>query len=639
MIADVRLGLRLAAGGGGARERSRAGAVVLADGVGAAVLLTTLAIAHSETQLGPTLYSAAETQRLVAAVVATVCLPVVVLVATAARLSASLRDRRLAGLRLLGLSPLRTRLVAAVESGAGALVGCLLGVVLFWLARPFVSGVQVAGRDWSDTTFTPSTLPAVLVVMGLPLLAVGVGVLPTRGLGGGLLRASRRDGVRRPSLWRLLPLVAGLALTAVTIGGADGDSISDARAYTFFAAVGLCGIGVVAVVPAFTRLLADLLVRVPGSPTLRIAGRRLQAQPAGVSRIVSGLLIGLFLVTGGRMVVGAFEDTPQYRDAARAVEGGRAEYALFSPGVAPRTALSAVRPVAGVQGTYVEQLLQTPCRGAGDCLTAFVGSCADLGVAVPGIAGCDDGAVSWLGRRPDGVGAWSSPLAWHVASGPGQRGRLLLPVPEARIELPGDDAADLVADRGVQVFVPVSTPGVRDLAGPGWGVPVVVADPSQATQDGLQAAVASVSPGGEAYPRFGRDEYDFVAGLRAIVWAVATVVLTIGLLGFAISTIDRTVGRRAEMVSLQLLGTSRRVIRAAQWWEAALPLALGLPLAVALGWSVGSGYLALGGALDARPWQSVLALGVTSALAGALIAGLTVLACAPPVRADLIRRE
>jgi hypothetical protein len=122
------------------------------------------------------------------------------------------------------------------------------------------------------------------------------------------------------------------------------------------------------------------------------------------------------------------------------------------------------------------------------------------------------------------------------------------------------------------------------------------------------------------------------------VWAVAAVVLAVGLLGFAIAALDRTIDRRAEMVSLQLVGTPRRVIRAAQWWEAALPLALGLPLAVLLGWSAGSGYLALGGALEAQPWESVLALAGVSVAAALVVAGLTVIACAPRLRADLIRR-
>jgi len=73
----------------------------------------------------------------------------------------------------------------------------------------------------------------------------------------------------------------------------------------FFAGVALLRIGVVLLVPTFVRLVADLLLTATARPTLVIAGRRLQAQPAAVNRVISGLLIGPFLVTGARGVVAA----------------------------------------------------------------------------------------------------------------------------------------------------------------------------------------------------------------------------------------------------------------------------------------------------------------------------------------------
>lgn len=80
-----------------------------------------------------------------------------------------------------------------------------------------------------------------------------------------------------------------------------------------FAGIGLTGIGVVIVVPVFVRLLADLLHRFSPGPATLIAARRLQAQPAGVARVIAALMIGLFLVMGARCVVVAFGRTPQIR--------------------------------------------------------------------------------------------------------------------------------------------------------------------------------------------------------------------------------------------------------------------------------------------------------------------------------------
>ncbi len=571
-------------------------------------------------------------RNLLAAVVTVVAMSVLVMVASVARLSAGVRDRRLAGLRLLGLTPARTRVVAAVESGAGAVVGGVLGLGLFWLTRPVVSQLEIAGRDWSGTSFTPWPLAAAVVVVGLPALSVAVALLPTRGLSRGMLALAKLDAARMPSPWRLLPLGVGLLLIGVR-PPTDGD-ISDFRLAVFVAAVVLCGLGALLVVPVLTQLIAELLVRVPGRPAVRIAGRRLQTQPAGVSRVVAGMLIGLFLVTGARMVLGAFEAQDSYVSAALAVEGDHAPYQVDLPrGIDLEAAADRLAEVDGAHGAYIDWSVHTPCGGVkSPCLTAFVGSCADLAVAVPGVSGCDDSTPAWVGRGEAAWGDKSSDVLWRN----GQGEHLRLPAPTTTIAVPTD--SDPIRADNLQAFIPTSTPGLAALLAPRYEDVAVVVQPEPGIQGELRAVAQELAPGARVYPSFWTDDYEFIAGLRALVWAVAAVVLAIGLLGFAIAAVDRSIDRRAEMVSLQLVGTPRRVIRAAQWWEAALPLALGLPLAVLLGWSAGSGYLALGGALDAQPWESVLGLAGVSVAAALLVAGLTVIACAPRLRADLIRR-
>lgn len=636
MIADVRLGLRLARGGE-AGGRLRGAAHVLAQLVGSFVMLTTLAIIRAE--LDTPAYERDDLGLLVLTVVATIGVPVLVLVATAGRLSAVLRDRRLANLRTLGLSRSRTRLVAAVEAGATGLAGSVLGLIVFWISRPVVSNLQVGDRDWSSSAFAPWPLAAFLVVVGLPLAAVVVALVP----GAHASPAERTRTVaaptqKRPGLWRFAVLAIGLVAVAVsTIGAAE--EIDMIWLYLLMGGGVLCAVGLLLVVPVLTRLIADVMVRVPGRPSVRIAGRRLQSQPAGVSRIVAGLLIGLFVVAGGRMVIGAWEDTPQYRAADQAIHEGPADYSVSSSDG------GAVEPLAaldGVLGAFENRVVLFDCEDDGLCLSCFVGTCHDLESAVPDAVGCRDDRVAWLDDPSDVPLGPGNTMLWNGASDP--------PSLSARAPTPGaDDVITSPASTyGVgdamqaQVFIPIGTPGMAHLADKGRGdsTPeiVVEVDPQIMSEAELRQALHQIDPRADVFPMFDETELNFVAGLRALVWAVAAVVLAIGLLGFAIATVDRSVARRSEMVSLQLVGTPRSVIRAAQWWEAALPLLLGVLLAVASGTAVGAAYLALADSYDASPWGSVVTLGAVS-LAGAIgIAGLTVVACAPRIRADLIRR-
>lgn len=646
MIADVRLGLRLARGGE-AGGRLRGAAHVVAQLVGSFVMLTTLAIIKAE--LDTPAYERDELGLLVLTVIATIGVPVVVLVATAGRLSAVLRDRRLANLRTLGLSRSRTRLVAAVEAGANGVAGSGLGLIAFWISRPVVSNLQIGGRDWSSSTFAPWPFAAFLVVVGLPLAAVVVALVPGA-------QASSVPGIRtvvaptrkRPGLWRFVVLAVGLVAVAVsTIGAAD-----DIDMIWFYLLMGggvLCAVGLLLVVPVLTRLIADVMVRVPGRPSVRIAGRRLQSQPAGVSRIVAGLLIGLFVVAGGRMVVGAWEDTPQYRAADQAIHEGPLRYEVNADGETRDDLAVVLASLDGVEGSYVDRRVRTECteEEGSLCLEGFVGTCKDLEAAVPDVAGCREDRVAWL----DGEFSYrddAGPSIRWLGPGPddqsGPTGRT--PVPAVDAAITSKSAAYGVGSAmNAQVFIPIGTPGMKALAdsereNTQFGT-IVQVDPNRMSEAQFVDAVRVIDPRAEVYSDQNSDSYaelNFVAGLRALVWAVAAVVLAIGLLGFAIAMVDRSVARRAEMVSLQLVGTPRRVIRAAQWWEAALPLLLGVLLAVASGTAVGAAYLVIGDSYDASPWGSVVTLAAVS-LAGAVgIAGLTVIACAPRIRAELIRR-
>src|SRR5699024_11046053 len=90
------------------------------------------------------------------------------LVATTSQLSVRLREQRLANLRLLGMTPAHTRLVAVVEVGAFAVLGWLVGEALFVPLRPLLARIQVGGEPYPLQYLGPHLLDHLLVALLVP---------------------------------------------------------------------------------------------------------------------------------------------------------------------------------------------------------------------------------------------------------------------------------------------------------------------------------------------------------------------------------------------------------------------------------------------------------------------------------------
>ncbi|HET6562312.1 MAG TPA: FtsX-like permease family protein [Marmoricola sp.] len=639
MRAAIALGLRLTGAGGGA-ARLRSLLVALATALGTALMLAIAAIARAEQLENVSVYADnTGMQRLLLAVVLTVALPVLVLVATAARLSAELRDRRLANLRLLGLTPARTRLVAVTEAGVAALAGVLVGSLLFQAVRPVLAGVHVAGRTWTFAALSPSSGDYLLVTASVVVAVVGVAVLPQRlDVGSALARAHRVD-LRRPSALRVLPLAVGalLCLFVMTRNAQSDHEPSGTVVAALFAGITLLGIGLVLVVPVLVRLLADALLRVARGPSGTVAGRRLQAQPVGVTRVVSGLLIGLFLVTGARAVVVAFETTPQYVQAARQVEEGQ-RVLLGTTQAKASSVADRAESVAGVRRTVVLPRVTAGdgCRsGNGYCLQAVVADCAQLHAIAPALTGCRDGVPMWADADDMTLeqtrGKTLSWFAQHNYRALRQAGAVATtPAPTAWLH--GEAWLELDPVNAM-VVLPPSLLHHGALPANAQVEVLALGDPGRSLAGDLEQA------GLTATSYWGFEDYDFVAGLRAIVWSVAAVVLSVGLLAFAVAAVDRAVARRREVMSLQLVGVSRAVLRRSQWLEAGLPIGVGTLLAIGLGMLAGATYLSLAEELDTLPWRQSATLAAVSFLSAVVIAGLTVVAASPRIRPELIRAE
>jgi putative ABC transport system permease protein len=156
-----------------------------------------------------------------------------------------------------------------------------------------------------------------------------------------------------------------------------------------FGGITLLGIGVILAVPILVRLLADVLVRRTGHPGLVIAGRRLQARTAAMTRVVAGLLVGLFVVTGARAVVVAFEQTAQYQSAVRMKTTGLVA-SLDTSAHHAAAAQQAVRRLDEIRVTTLLPTLTVRCDDSdGPCMWGVVAtwrSCARRSTVFPAAA-------------------------------------------------------------------------------------------------------------------------------------------------------------------------------------------------------------------------------------------------------------
>jgi hypothetical protein len=225
--------------------------------------------------------------------------PVLTLGAAAARMGALGRDRRLAGLRLLGATGGQVVALSAIETMLAALLGALLGTLGYLGTLPL----------WAAVTFqaTPlgaaeMLLPAAAIAGVVALLVLLAGISSV----GGLLRlrisplgVARRQPRKVLKLWRFLALPAVVVAWVVI-----APMLNLARELVFSAAVivGTLGVfmGVINLVGPWLLQLLGLSLARSGRPAVLLAGRRLLADPKAAWRSVAGLAFVGF--TGGALV-------------------------------------------------------------------------------------------------------------------------------------------------------------------------------------------------------------------------------------------------------------------------------------------------------------------------------------------------
>ncbi|MEU1125982.1 FtsX-like permease family protein [Streptomyces sp. NPDC005899] len=556
--------------------------------------------------------------------------PVAVFIATAVRFGGERRDRRLAALRLVGTGVRQTHRIAAGEALFGSVLGLLVGGALFLAGRRFAGSVEVWNHSAFPSDLVPAAWTATLIVLAVPLAAVLVTLAAMRSVVVEPLGVVRNAGGRERRLWWRLPVpAAGLAVLGVT-GRVDESTTVDP--YPIAAGAVLVLLGLALLLPWFVEAVVG---RLRGGPLpWQLAVRRLQLNSGAATRAVSGITVAVAGAVALQMMFAAMGDD---FDRMTGQDPSRAQFHTYSEQVGGDGAarfIEAFRATEGVEAVIgtVEAYASKPGRPeregdiqsvtsltVGDCATlkelADIGSCreGDVFVAHPRN---DEEQSDWIdetARKGQEIELNSS-----YADVPGEESRLWTLPADARTVPAGRDPlgtehwgilattgaldprtlpdAQTVAQIRIDESVPDAAEYVRNTAAridPGMRVATV----TSVTRDRQYASVQT--------------------GLRL----GALVTLALIALSMLVSQLEQLRERGRLLSVLVAFGTRRVTLGWSVLWQTAVPVAVGLPAAIAGGTGLGAAMTWMLGKQVTRWWLFLPLAGA----GGAVVVGVTLL--------------
>jgi hypothetical protein len=281
-------------------------------------------------------------------------LPILILIATASRLSAARREERFASMRLVGATPRQISTISAVEAVIAALAGVVLGFGLFFAFRPLLYHVPFTGAPMAQGDLSLHAVDILIAVVGVPIAAVVSARLALRRVQISPLGLTRRVRTRPPGTARIVPLLAGIAFLAYFDAAGKPGAIGSQLLELLVGFV-LLIVGLVLAGPWLTTAGARIMAKKANRPATLIAGRHLLDNPKAAFRFVSGLVIALFVASAA---IGALSSVTQ-------VTGGGSANASLSTLADPFCTFSTndcptASVVASVPPSVLSELRATP---------------------------------------------------------------------------------------------------------------------------------------------------------------------------------------------------------------------------------------------------------------------------------------
>ncbi|HYB87145.1 MAG TPA: FtsX-like permease family protein, partial [Streptosporangiaceae bacterium] len=320
------------------------------------------------------------------------------------------------------------------------LFGALLGIGLFAVLRPALAGTAITSAVYFRSEVTPTVWGYLGVLVAVPAASAIASFLALRRVRISPLGVSRRASPPAPGLWRVVPLLAGIALFAVGMLLTTRQAIGG----PVFPGLLVIMTGLVIAGPWLTARAAGLLPRFTQGASSIFAARRLADNPKAAFRSVSGLVLAVFLGTMVAALLPAANATTATKSAVALrnvlldgftispvcgnsvnCTGGAGGVGGAGPGLKPgsaatarqRMALEGLPPLAGAKlvaglrafhGATIVPVYSMPQDARPGYLgpdTAIVGcaglrALAALGECAPGVRAAEASASSLYGDNP-----------------------------------------------------------------------------------------------------------------------------------------------------------------------------------------------------------------------------------------------
>ncbi|MFE6690023.1 FtsX-like permease family protein [Streptomyces sp. NPDC057743] len=575
--------------------------------------------------------------------------PVMVFLGTSVRFGNERRERRLAALRLVGADVRTTRRIASGETLLGSLLGLVGGTALFLAGRQLAPAITLWDINVFPSDVTPEPLVALLIAVLVPTCAVLVTLVAQRGITVEPLGIVRhRPPVRRRLWWRVaLPLVGAALLVPMAV---DPGPVDDPLETTRLAAgATLLLFGVTALLPWLVDRVVGLL---RGGPVpWQLAVRRLQLSSGPATRAVSGITVAL----AGAIAIHMLMTGMQGGFAAAYAKSGRLPQITYwgSAQSWPETerALSALRATPGVTDargviSIIAGGMPTPGQDPSRDLSVnvAVGSCTELR-KLAALPSCRDGDVFLtdanaraslkesgpvpgtlldLNQRRSHDDQRHTPAPWTIPTD--ARAAKLLPVDDGRPVY-----YDLLLTPSILDSARFVEPNVQMLVRFDRGTPDVL--------EHIRNTAARINPAMYEGSSFDNPHDAQYGGIRNALFIGAVVTLLLIGAGLIISTVEQLYERRRLLSTLDAYGTRRATLGWSVLWQTALPVVLGLGLALACGLSLGSLLLGIIGHGVVVDWPVVAGM---VGIGGAVILFVTALSLPPlwrMMRPDGLRTE